>query len=57
VARVEGIALATLKRLEKGYRVPTDETLAKILNVLNKAGVEFRHDGKRLGVSMSLRRL
>jgi hypothetical protein len=51
------IALATLKRFEKGYRVPTDQTLAKIFKVLKKAGVEFQADGKRLGVSISTRKL
>jgi transcriptional regulator with XRE-family HTH domain len=48
LAKAAGIALATLKRFEKDYRVPTDQTLAKIINVLKKAGVEFHHDGKRL---------
>jgi transcriptional regulator with XRE-family HTH domain len=57
LAKAAGIALATLKRFEKGYRVPTDQTLAKIFNVLKKAGVEFHHDGKRLGVSISVRKL
>jgi hypothetical protein len=37
--------------------VPTDQTLAKIFKVLKKAGVEFQADGKRLGVSISTRKL
>jgi transcriptional regulator with XRE-family HTH domain len=57
LAKAAGIALATLKRFEKGYRVPTDQTLAKILSVLKKAGVEFFDDGKRLGVSIAIRKV
>jgi transcriptional regulator with XRE-family HTH domain len=57
LAKAAGIALATLKRFEKGYRVPTDRTLAKIFKVLKKAGVEFQADGKRLGVSVSVRKV
>jgi transcriptional regulator with XRE-family HTH domain len=56
LAKAAGIALATLKRFEKGYRVPTDRTLAKVFRVLKKAGVEFDDDGRRLGVSISGRR-
>ena len=56
LAKAAGIALATLKRFEKGYRVPTDRTLAKVFRVLKRAGVEFHDDGKRLGVSISGRR-
>ena len=52
-----GIALATLKRFEKGYRVPTDPTLAKIFKVLKKAGVEFKTNGKRLAVSIGVRKV
>jgi transcriptional regulator with XRE-family HTH domain len=47
LAKAAGFALATLKRFEKGYRVPTDRTLAKIFKVLKKAGVEFHADGNR----------
>ena len=57
LAKAAGIALATLKRFEKGYRVPTDQTLAKIFKVLKTAGVAFHHDGKRLGVSIGVRKL
>jgi transcriptional regulator with XRE-family HTH domain len=57
LAKAAGIALATLKRFEQGYRVPTDRTLAKIFKVLKKAGVEFQADGKRLGVSVSVRKV
>jgi hypothetical protein len=57
LGKAAGIALATLKRFEKGYRVPTDRTLANIFKVLKKAGVEFHHDGKRLGVSIAVRKL
>ena len=57
LAKAAGIALATLKRFEKGYRVPTDQTLAKILKVLKKAGVEFQANGKRLGVSIGVRKV
>jgi hypothetical protein len=31
--------------------------LAKILKVLKKAGVEFHHDGKRLDVSIGVRKV
>jgi hypothetical protein len=37
--------------------VPTDQTLAKILSVLKTAGVEFHYDGKRLGVTIGVRKL
>jgi transcriptional regulator with XRE-family HTH domain len=57
LAKAAGIALATLKRFEKGYRVPTDQTSAKIFNVLKKAGVVFLDDGRRLGVSVAVRKL
>jgi hypothetical protein len=53
----QGIALATLERFETRYRVPTDQTLAKIIKVLEKAVVEFHEDGKRLGVSISVRKV
>jgi hypothetical protein len=33
----------------------TDRTLAKIFKMLKKTGVEFHHDGKQLGVSISVR--
>jgi hypothetical protein len=46
-----------LKRFKKGYRVLTGQTLAKIFKVLKKAGVEFQDDGKRLGVSIRVRKV
>lgn len=57
LAKAAGVALATLKRFEKGYRVPTERTFANIFGVLKKTGVEFHHDGKRLGVSISVRKV
>jgi transcriptional regulator with XRE-family HTH domain len=57
LAKAAGIALATLKRFEKGYRVPTNRTLANIFKVLKKAGVEFHYNGKRLGVSIGVRKV
>jgi transcriptional regulator with XRE-family HTH domain len=57
LAKAAGIALATLKRFEKSYRVPTDRTMANICKVLKKGGVEFQYDGKRLGESMSVRKM
>jgi transcriptional regulator with XRE-family HTH domain len=36
LAKAAGIALATLKRFEKGYRVPTDRTVANIFKVLKR---------------------
>jgi transcriptional regulator with XRE-family HTH domain len=57
LAKAAGIALATLKRFEKGYRVPTDQTLAKVFRVLKKTGVGFEDDGRRLGVSISHRKV
>jgi transcriptional regulator with XRE-family HTH domain len=57
LANAAGIALATLKRFEKGYRVPTDENLAKMFRVLKRAGVQFDDRGKRIGVSISIRKV
>jgi DNA-binding XRE family transcriptional regulator len=57
LAEAAGIALATLKRFEKGHRTPTLVVRAAIFAVLKKAGVEFQQDGKRLGVSMSVRKV
>jgi transcriptional regulator with XRE-family HTH domain len=57
LAKAAGIALTTLKRFEKGHRTPIPVVLAAILATLEKAGVEFQDDGKRLGVSIGVRKL
>jgi transcriptional regulator with XRE-family HTH domain len=57
LAKAAGIPPATLKRFEKGYRVRTDQTLAKILKVLKRAGLEFQADGKRLGARIGVRKV
>jgi DNA-binding XRE family transcriptional regulator len=57
LAKAAGIALATLKRFEKGHRTPIPVVRAAIFAALEKGGVEFQVDGKRLGVSFSLRKL
>jgi transcriptional regulator with XRE-family HTH domain len=57
LATAAGIALATLKRFEKGHRTPIPVVRAAIFAALEKAGVEFQADGKRLGVSVSARKL
>jgi transcriptional regulator with XRE-family HTH domain len=57
LAKVAGIALATLKRFEKGHRTPIPVVRAAIFAALERAGVEFQDDGKRLGVSISVRKV
>jgi hypothetical protein len=46
-----------LKRFEKGHRTPIPVVRAAICAALEKAGVEFQDDGKRLGVSIGVRKL
>jgi DNA-binding XRE family transcriptional regulator len=57
LATAAGIALATLKRFEKGHRTPIPVVRAAIFAALEKGGVEFQDDGKRLGVSISVRKV
>jgi DNA-binding XRE family transcriptional regulator len=57
LARSAGIALATLKRFEKGHRTPIPVVRAAIFASLEKAGVEFQDDGRRLGVSIGGRKI
>jgi DNA-binding XRE family transcriptional regulator len=57
LARSAGIALATLKRFEKGHRTPIPVVRAAIFAALEKGGVEFQDEGKRFGVSISARKL
>jgi transcriptional regulator with XRE-family HTH domain len=57
LAKAAGIALTTLKRFEKGHRTPIPVVRAAIFAALEKAGVQFQDDGKRLGVSISGRKL
>ena len=57
LAKAAGIALATLKRFEKGHRTPIPVVRAAIFAALEKADVQFQDDGKRLGVSISGRKL
>jgi DNA-binding XRE family transcriptional regulator len=57
LAKAVGIALATLKRFEKGHRTPIPVVRAAIFAALEKAGVRFQDDGKRPGVSISVRKL
>ena len=52
-----GIALATLKRFEKGLRTPIPVVRAAIFKALEQAGVEFQDTGKNIGVSISSRKL
>ncbi len=56
LATAAGIALATLKRFEKG-RSPIPVVRAAIFAALENAGVEFEDDGKRLAVSIAVRKL
>ena len=57
LAKAAGIALATLKRFEKGHRTPIPVIRAAIFAALEDAGVQFQVDGKRLGVSIGIRKL
>jgi DNA-binding XRE family transcriptional regulator len=57
LAKAAGIALATLKRFEKGHRTPIPVVRAAIFMALEKAGVEFQDEGRRVGVSISGRKL
>jgi len=57
LATAAGIALATLKRFEKGHRTPIPVVRAAIFAALEKAGVDFQDDGKRLAVKISVGKL
>jgi hypothetical protein len=57
MVRAAGIALATLKRFEKGHRTPIPVVRAAILAALEKGGVEFQNDGRGLGVSIGVRKV
>ena len=57
VSPIEFTTGTTLKRFEKGHRKPIPVVRAAIFAALEKAGVEFHHDGKRLGVSISVRKV
>ena len=57
LAKAAGIALATLKRFEKGHRTPIPVVRAAIFAALEKGGVEFQDDGRRLGVGTNARKL
>jgi DNA-binding XRE family transcriptional regulator len=57
LAKAAGIALATLKRFEKGRRTPIPVVRAAVFSALEKGGVQFEDDGKRLGVSINARKL
>jgi hypothetical protein len=46
-----------LKRFGKGHRKTIPVVCAAIFAALEKAGVEFHHDGKRFGVSISVRKV
>jgi DNA-binding XRE family transcriptional regulator len=56
LATAAGIALATLKRFEKG-RSPIPVVRTAIFSVLENAGIEFQKDGKSIGVSINIRKL
>ena len=57
LAAAAGIALATLKRFEKGHRTPIPVVRAAIFAALEKGGVQLQDDGNRLGVSISARKV
>ena len=48
LAKAARIALATLKRFEKGYRTSIPVVRAAIFAALEKACVQFQDDGKRI---------
>jgi hypothetical protein len=52
-----GIALATCERFEEDCRTPIPVVRAAIFAALEKGGVQFQDDGKRLGVSIGVRKL
>jgi hypothetical protein len=57
LASAAEIALATLKRFEIGHRTPIRAVKAAIVRALVDEGIEFHHDGKRTGVSISAKKL
>ena len=57
LAKAAGIALATLKRFEKGHRTPIPVVRTAIFAALRNSGVEFQDDDKRLGVAIGVRKL
>ena len=54
LASAAGIALATLKRFERGLRTPIPNNMAAIRRALETAGVEFipPRNGKGAGVRL-----
>jgi DNA-binding XRE family transcriptional regulator len=57
LATAAGIALATLKRFEKGHRTPIPVVHAAIFAALEKGGVQLQDDGKLFGVSIGIRKV
>jgi DNA-binding XRE family transcriptional regulator len=57
LASKAGIALATLKRFEKGLTTPIPVIHAAIFRALAEAGIEIQADVKKIGVSISTRKL
>jgi hypothetical protein len=57
LAKAADIALVTLKRFEKGRVTTIPVVRAAIFVALEKAGIEFQDDSKRLGVSIGVRKV
>jgi transcriptional regulator with XRE-family HTH domain len=57
LAEAAEIALATLKRFEIGHRTPIRAVKAAIVRALVDEGIEFHHDGKQAGVTISVKKL
>jgi DNA-binding XRE family transcriptional regulator len=57
LASAAEIALATLKRFEIGHRTPIRAIKGAIVRALEDEGIEFHHDGKRAGVSVTVKKL
>jgi hypothetical protein len=56
LAKAAGVGLATVKRFETGV-APIPAVKAAMVRALVEAGIEFSRDRKRIGVSISVRKL
>jgi predicted transcriptional regulator len=57
LASAAEISAATVKRIEIGYHAPIRSVTTAIVRALEDQGIEFHHDGKRAGVSVSVKKL
>jgi transcriptional regulator with XRE-family HTH domain len=57
LASAAAISAATVKRVEIGYHAPIRAVKTAIVRALEDEGIEFHHDGKQAGVTISVKKL